>query len=161
MRSGRLWCWSCAVWSGEGTGYVDHLRFISCVPAHVRFDLPRRLAGVLELSKAPHHLDEVVTRVFVVVAAGVRHAHVFTPVGALAALARQPQPGVVPLPGDDHGARVLGLGFKFDGIIPDALSLGLGRPKAAGDQQQQSAVLGPHGVRWMLSVRGGEWDCSS
>lgn len=97
------------------------MRVITCLPAHVRFDLPGRLAGIVELSEAPHHLDEVVTRVFVVGAAGVRLAHVFTPVGALAALARQPQPGVFPMTGDDHGARVLSLGFKFDGIIPDVL----------------------------------------
>lgn len=131
----------------------------------MRFDLPWCLAGIVELSEAPHHLDEVVTRVFVVGAAGVRLAHVFTPVGALAALARQPQPGVFPMTGDDHGAQVLCLGAEFDGIIPDALSpaiaLSLGRPKAAGEQEQQSAGLGPHGVRWMLRVRGGEWDCLS
>lgn len=53
----------------------------------MRFDEPWSMAGIVELSEAPHHLDEVVTRVFVVGAAGVRHAQVFTPVGALSALA--------------------------------------------------------------------------
>lgn len=131
----------------------------------MRFDLLRGLAGVLELSESPHHLDEVVTGVFVVGAARVRRADVFAPVGARPALARQPQPGVFPVTGDGHVAQVLGLGLEFDGIIPDALppvALSLGRPQAAGQQQQQqSAVLGPHGVRWMLSVRGGERDCCS
>lgn len=93
-------------------------------PAHVRFDLLWRLASVLELPEDPRHLDEVVARVFVVGAAGVRLAHVFAPVGALPALARQPQPGVLSVAGDDHGAHVVLLGFEFDGIIPDALSLG-------------------------------------
>lgn len=87
----------------------------------MRFDLPRPLAGVVELPEAPHHLDEVVTRVFAVGAAGLRRAKVFTPVGALAALAGQPQPGEVPLTGDDHVADVIVLGFEFDGIFPDAL----------------------------------------
>lgn len=132
----------------------------------MRLDLPWRLAGIVELSEAPHHLDEVVTRVFVVGTAGVRLAHIFAPVGPLAALAPQPQPGEFPLAGDDHGAQVIFLGFEFDGIIPDALSpaavaLSLSRLKAAGEQKEQSDGLGPHGVRQMLSGRGGEWDCSS
>lgn len=47
------------------------------------------LAGVLELPEVPHELDEEVPGVFVVGAAGVRHAQVFAPVGAPGALAGQ------------------------------------------------------------------------
>ena len=104
--------------------------------------------------------------VLVVGAAAVRLPHVLAPVGALAAPARQPQPGVIPVTGDGHGARVLGLGLEFDGTVPDVLppgvALGLGRPEAAGEQEQQSGGLGPHGVRRMLSAGGGgEWNCRS
>lgn len=119
------------------------------------------LAGIVELSEVPHHLDEVVSRVFVVRAAGVRLPLVVAPVVARAAPTGQPQPGVLPMTGDDHGAHVLSLGVESDGLIPDVLSpadgaLSLICPEAAGEQQQQSAGLASHGVRWMLSVRGGE-----
>lgn len=129
-------------------------------------DLSLPLAGVVELSEVPHHLDKVVSRVFVVRAAGVRLPLVVAPVGALAALTGQPQPGVLPMTGDDHGAQVISFSVEFDRLVPDVLSpavfaLSLICPEAAGEQQQQSAGLGPHGLRWMLSVRGGEWNCCS
>ena len=165
-RSCRPSCSGSPLWPrpGEGGRWEDHLRVITCHPAHVRFDLPRCLAGVVQLPEAPHHLDEVVTRVFAVGAAGLRRAQVFTPVGALAALAGQPQPGEVPLTRDDHVADVIVLGFEFDGIFPDALppdALSLSWLRAAGEQQQQDAGLDPHGVGQMLSGRGGQRDCSS
>ncbi len=53
----------------------------------MRFDLPRPVAGIAELSEVPHHLDKVVTRVVVVGAACVRLAQIVTPVGALVAQA--------------------------------------------------------------------------
>lgn len=96
-------------------------------------------------------------RVFVVRAAGVRLAYVVTPVGALGALAGQPQLCVFPLAGDDHCALLLSLGVELDGLVPDVLSLRW--PEAAGEEQ--SSGLGPHGVRGMLIVRGGESDSSS
>ena len=99
------------------------MSLIACLPAHVGFDLPRPQAGVVQLSEAPHHLHEVMARVLVVAAAGVRPSNVLAPVGALPALAHQPQPCVFPLTRDGHGALVLGLGVELNGIVPDALSV--------------------------------------
>lgn len=120
LRSGRrpghdLW-----PLSGERCGRENHLRLVGRFPAHVRLDLLGPHAGVLQLPEAPHHLDEVVSRVFAVGATGVRLAQVLAPVGALVALARQPQLGVLPLTGHDHGACVFVLGAESDGFVPDA-----------------------------------------
>lgn len=105
----------------------------------MRLDLSRRLAGVVELPQVPHHLDEIVTRVLVVSAAGVRFAYVLAPVGASLTQAGQPQPRVLPVTRDGHGAVVLSLGVEFDGVAPDVLSLAavilsLSWPEAAGEQ---------------------------
>lgn len=164
LRFCRLCCLSCFCpgsfwpWAGERCGREDHLRVIGWLPAHVRFDLPGSLAGVVELPQLPHHLDEVVPGVFIVGAAHVRLPHILTPVWVPVALAWHPQLGVFPLPSDGHCAQVLVLGVECDGIIPDALSsaaitLSLSRPNIAGEKQQ-SADLCPHGVRWMLNLRG-------
>lgn len=108
------------------------------------------LAGVLELPQIPHNLNEVVARSFVVSAAGVRFPHKLTPVEALRAPAGKPQPGVFSLACNDHGAFILPLGVKADGLLPDvvcpaAVSLRLSWPDAAGEQQQRGG-LDPHAV---------------
>lgn len=125
--------------------------FISGFPAHVRLDDSRSLAGIGELSQTPHHLDEVVARVLVEGAAGVRPADILTPVRPLGPLTGQLQLGVLPLSRDDHGAQVLCFGVELNGVFPDVLPpvvLSLGRPKeVTGEKQQKKgAGLGPHVV---------------
>lgn len=151
----RFWCRLCprAFWprAWVGRGREDHLGLLGCRSAHVRFDHPGSLAGVGEFPQIPHYLDEVVPGVFVVGAARMRLAPVFTPVWVPVAPAWQPQPGVVPLASDDHGAQVLVLGVERDRIVPDGLShtvIALSRSWPNTAEQQQSASQCPHGVRW-------------
>lgn len=155
LRFGRPCPWV------EGSRRENHLSFVARVPAHVRLESSLALAGVGELPEAPHQLDKEVPGVFVVRPAGLRLPHELAPVRAAAALARHPQLGVLAVAGDAHGAQVLGLGPECDGLLPDRpslLGLRLGWPEAAGEQRQQSAGLGPHGVRRMPMVREGEFD---
>lgn len=141
-------------WLGEWRWWEDHLRVIRCLPAHVRFNLSWCLAGIVQLSQVPHHLHEIVSRIFVVRGAGVRLAYVVTPVQALVPLAWQSQPREFPLTGDNHGAWVFSLGAEFDRWIPNAstpFSLSLSWPETAGEQQ--SSGLGPHSFQWVLNVK--------
>jgi len=104
-----------------------HVSLVGVLFAHLGAVDALSLAGVVQLTQLPHQLCEVVTRVVAVGPAEVGLALEVTVVGACGGLSRggstaagHPQTGVIPRPGDGHGAGVFGLGVETDRLVPDA-----------------------------------------
>lgn len=115
--------------SGLGPGGQEgHLGFVRVFLAHMWTVNLLSLTGVAQLPHVPHHLGEVVARVGGVGPAQARFALKVAVVGPprVLALARtfagDAQAHVVPGCGHQHGAGVLGLGAKADGLVPEAVA---------------------------------------